>query len=154
MKKILTNEALLAAYNILNGASYKQMDDADKIKLWRIARAMKPSATQFEADSKDAAEKLKPEGVEAMLEKAREYEMKKKSGETDKLPLSDEEYQNWMQTVWVPYSNLVNKAVADIAKKEVEIEFEPLSEDAFTKLMASNDWQIGQVTTIGELIVE
>ena len=74
MKKIrLTNEKLLAAFNILNAATYKQMDDGDKIKLWRIVRAMKPSATQFEEASKDAAEKLKPEGIEAMLEKAREY---------------------------------------------------------------------------------
>ena len=155
MKKIrLTRDQLLAAFNILNAANYKQMDDGDKIKLWRIVRAMKPSATQFEEASKDAAEKLKPEGIEAMLEKAREYEQKMKSGKADKLPLTEEEYQTWMREVWLPYSNLVNKAVGDIAQTEVEIEFEPLTEEAFGKLMASNDWKIQQADVVGELIIE
>ena len=155
MKKIrLTNEKLLAAFNILNAATYKQMDDADKIKLWRIVRAMKPSATQFEEASKDASDKLKPEGIEAMFEKAREYEQKIKAGKADNLPLTEDEYQTWMRDVWLPYLNLVNKATAPIAKTEVDIEFEPLSEEAFGKLMASNDWMIKQADMVGELIIE
>jgi arsenate reductase-like glutaredoxin family protein len=115
---------------------------------------MKPSATQFEEASKDASDKLKPEGIEAMFEKAREYEQKIKAGKADKLPLTEEEYQTWMRDVWLPYLNLVNKATAPIAKTEVDIEFEPLSEEAFGKLMASNDWMIKQADMVGELIIE
>ena len=60
MKKVtLTTEKVLTAFNVLKGASYQKMTDDDKIKLWKIARSMKPIATKFEEDSKDAAEKLK-----------------------------------------------------------------------------------------------
>ena len=78
MKKVtLTTEKVLTAFNVLKGASYQKMTDDDKIKLWKIARSMKPIATKFEDDSKDAAEKLKPEGLDEQLEKAKEYEQKK-----------------------------------------------------------------------------
>jgi hypothetical protein len=58
-KKIKTSE-ILAAYNTLNSAKYGSMDDADKIKVWKITRVLKPIATKFDEDSKDAAEKMKP----------------------------------------------------------------------------------------------
>ena len=155
MKKIrIKNEEVLHAFNIINAANYKQLDDADKIKLYKIARAMKPSARQFEEDSRDAAEKLKPEGIDAKLQKAQEYEAKTKAGDTDKLPMTAEEYQKFIQTEWLPFNNLVQKAVREFADKEIELEFEPLTEEAFGKLMASNDWTIEKATTIGDLIVE
>ena len=153
-KKILKTENVLAAYRVLGGAKYAKLSDEDKIKVFKICIALKPIATKYDEDSKDAAEKLKPEGIEAMLEKAREYEQKMKAGKADKLALTEEEYQTWMREVWLPYSNLVNKAVGDIAQTEVEIEFEPLSEEAFGKLMASNDWKIQQADVVGELIIE
>ena len=155
MKKIrIKNEEVLHAFNIINAANYKQLDDADKIKLYKIARAMKPSARQFEDDSRDAAEKLKPEGIDAKLEKAREYELKTKKGETDKLPMTVDEYQAFLQEEWLPFNSLVQKAVREFADKVVDLEFEPLSEEAFGKLMASNDWTVEKAMTIGALIVE
>ena len=155
MKKIqIKNEEVLNAFNIINAANYKQLDDSDKIKLYKIARAMKPSALQFEDDSRDAAEKLKPEGIDAKLEKAREYELKTKKGETDKLPMTADEYQAFIQEEWLPFNSLVQKAVREFADKVVDLEFEPLSEEAFGKLMASNDWTIEKAMTIGALIVE
>lgn len=51
------------------------------------------------------------------------------------------------------YNRLVADAVKEFADKEVEIEFEPLSEDAFGKLMASNEWTMEQTVEIGMLIV-
>lgn len=153
MKKVLKTEKLMEAFNILNAATYKKLDDADKVKLWKIARAMKPVAKQFEEDSKDAAEKLKPENLDTQLEKARDYEAKKQNGDDD-LPMTDAEYQAFIREVWTPFNTLVAKAVREFADKEVEIDFEPLSEDAFGKLMASNDWTIQKADVIGNLIIE
>lgn len=153
MKKVLKTEKLMEAFNILNAATYKKLDDADKVKLWKIARAMKPVAKQFEEDSKDAAEKLKPENLDTQLEKARDYEAKKQNGDDD-LPMTDAEYQAFIREVWTPFNQLVAKAVREFADKEVEIDFEPLSEEAFGKLMASNDWTIQKADVIGNLIIE
>lgn len=154
MKKILKKGDVMLAFSILDSANYKQLDDADKIKLWKIARVMKPVAKQLEDDSRDAAEKLKPEDFDAQLEKAKEFEAKKEKGDTDKLPMTDNEYQEFIREVYHPFNNLVQKAVNDESEKEVELEYEPLTEEAFGKLMASNDWKIRQVMTLGNLIVE
>ena len=40
-----------------------------------------------------------------------------------------------------------------MADKEVTLDFEPISEDAFTKLMNSNDWTMAQALAVGEIIV-
>ena len=152
MKTKVTTEKILSVYNILKGASYQKMSDDDKIKLWKIARTMKPIATKFEDDSKDAAEKLKPEGLEVTLEKAKEYEQKKQKGDTD-LPMTEAEYLEFINGDWAKFNNLLTKAVKEFADAEVELEFEPLNEDSFSKLIASNDWKMEQVMIVSEVIV-
>lgn len=154
MKKTLKTEAILEVWNILNSANYKKLDDSDKIKLWKTARVLKPIAKQFEEDSKDAAEKMKPEGLDELLEKAKEYEAKKQKGEADDLPLTDQEYQSFIRDKWSPFNQLVAKAVKEFAEKEVEIDIEPLTEEAFGKLMASNDWSVEKAMVVGEFITE
>lgn len=152
MKTKVTTEKILSVYNILKGASYQKMSDDDKIKLWKIARTMKPIATKFDDDSKDAAEKLKPEGIEVTLEKAKEYEQKKQKGDTD-LPMTEAEYLGFINGDWAKFNNLLTKAVKEFADAEVELEFEPLNEDSFSKLIASNDWKMEQVMIVSEVIV-
>ena len=155
MKKVtLTTEKVLTAFNVLKGASYQKMTDDDKIKLWKIARAMKPIATKFDEDSKDAAEKLKPEGFDDDLRKAQEYERvtKDKDADASKLEMGAAEYGEFIKKL-KEMNKLVADALKEFADKEVDIDFEPISEDAFTKLMASNDWTMEQAVMIGELIV-
>ena len=154
MKKVkLTTEKVLAAYNVLKGASYQKMGDDDKIKLWKIAREMKPIATKFDDDSKDAAEKMKPEGFDEQLQNAQEYERvtKDANADTSKLKMGAAEYNEFIKTVQ-DYNKLVSKAIKDFADKEVVLAFEPLSDDAFCKLMASNDFKVEQTIILGDII--
>ena len=154
MTKKVKTEQVLGAFNVLNTAKYAKMDDADKIKVWKIARALKPIATKFDEDSKDAAEKLKPEGFDDDLRKAQEYERVTKDKEADasKLEMGAAEYGEFIKKL-KEMNKLVADALKEFANKEVDIDFEPISEDAFTKLMASNDWTMEQAVMIGELIV-
>lgn len=156
MKTKITTEKVLNAYRIISGAKYTKMDDADKIKVWKIARALKPVATKFDEDSKDAAEKMKPsEDFADNLQKAQEFERitKEKDFDASKLPMGAAEYNEFIKKLQ-DYNRLVGDAVKEFADKEVVIEFEPLSEDAFGKLMASNEWTMEQAVEIGMLIVQ
>ena len=84
------------------------------------------------------------------MQKGAEYENfidKNKEGEP---PISAEEYKE-IKKKYVEYKTLVNKALQELQNKEEEIEFEPLSEMAFGKLMASNDWQIKELNLISFL---
>lgn len=154
-KKIKTSE-ILAAYNVLNSAKYGSMEDADKIKVWKITRALKPIATKFDEDSKDAAEKMKPKDkdFDEKLQKAQEYERKVRDSKTDAkdLPMGAAEYEAFIEK-FKEYNKLVGKAVEDFANKEVKVSFEPLNDDAFGKLMASNEWTMGQAVALSEIIV-
>ena len=158
MKKTIKTSDILNAYNVLKMAKYSAMEDADKIKAWKIARALKPIATKFDDDSKDAAEKLKPEidgGFDEVLGKAQEYERMIRDTKADmsKLPMGAAEYNAFI-TKFKEYNKLVGKAVEEFANVENEIEFEPLSENAFGKLIASNDWTVGQVEVLGDIVCE
>lgn len=155
MKTKITTEKVLNTYRIISGAKYTKMDDADKIKVWKIARALKPVADKFEDDSKDAADKMKPsEDFADNLQKAQEFERitKEKNFDASKLPMGVAEYNEFIKK-FQDYNRLVGEAVKEFADKEVEIEFEPLSEESFGKLMASNEWTMEQTVEIGMLIV-
>ena len=156
MKELnIKTEKVLGAYQVLNAAKYTKLDDGDKIKVWKIARALKPIATKFDEDSKDAADKMKPDGFDEKLHDAQEYERvtKDASADASNLKMGAAEYNAFINTL-KSYNKLVTDAVKDFADKEVSVSFEPLSEDAFGKLMASNDWTMEQTVEIGMLIVE
>ena len=157
MKKLtLTTEKVLAAFNVLSSAKYSKLDDADKIKVWKITRKLKPVAEKFDEDSKDAAEKMKPtEDFDERLAKAQEYERTVKQTDFDasKLPMGAAEYGKFIEE-FKSYQKLVNDTISDFAKKEVEVEIETISEDAFGKLMASNDWNMAQVVALDGIVTE
>ena len=158
MKKSIKTSEILAAYNVLNTAKYGSMEDSDKIKVWKITRTLKPIATKFDEDSKDAAEKMKPKyegGFDETLQKAQEYErmIRDPKADTKKLPMGAAEYDAFIEK-FKEYNKLVGKAVEDFANKEVKIDIEPLSDDAFGKLMASNEWTMGQAVALSEIICE
>lgn len=158
MKKNVTKKTgeIAALYGVLSNAKYTNLEDADKIRLWKIARVMKPVATQFEEDKQSAAKDLAPyETFGEDVEKAQAYEaaVKKPDCDATKLPMGAAEYERVIEEI-KKYNNLVFEATKEYGEKEVEIEFEPLTEDAFVKLMSGNDWSIGVASEIGDLISE
>lgn len=152
MKKSIKTEEILKVYNIIAQAKYNKLDDDNKINLWKISRILKPIQTQYEDDIKDIQEKMKPtEDYQDKLQKAREYENSIKEGKTTEI--SKEEYDNFIKE-YISYNNTIQKAVTKLLNKEVEIEFNSLSEEAFGKLLSSNDWNLEQTNILGEFIVE
>ena len=154
MKQTLRTDKAIALYRTMDTAKYGKMADEDKVRVWKIARAMRPVALGFEEESSSAAEKMKPsEDFSERWQRAQEYERMKNQGATDTLPMTDTEYRSFVAE-FRRYDALVNKAVGELGAKEVELEFEGISEDAFGKLMASNEWTINQALELGMLIIE
>ena len=67
--------------------------------------------------------------------------------------MTEAEYLAFINGDWAKFNKLLAKAVKEFADAEVELEFDALSEDAFAKLMASNDWKVDQVMTVADLII-
>ena len=154
MKEVtLTTEKVLGAHNIIGQAKYSKLDDGDKIKVWKIARMLKPIADKFREDSQDAAQKMKPsEDFDERWQKAQAFEQMQKANEDmSKAPIGAAEYFEFVRE-FQSYQRLVDGAVSEFAKKEVTLSIDTLSEDAFGKLLASNDWTMQQVTDIDFII--
>lgn len=144
----MKSQEALAVYNILKGAKYTKMADADKMKAWKACRSLKSAATAFEDACKDAAQSLKPDGdYDVQLRRAMQYEQHR-----DQSDMTDEEYQAFIAT-FKEYNRLVGEAVKEYGDKEVEITFDPLTEEAFGALMASNDWNMQQVGVVEDYLL-
>jgi hypothetical protein len=152
MKKVeLKTKRIIEAFKTLDSSKYQKLSDDDKIKVWKIIRALKPIALEYEEAIEDAKVRLVPsDDYEMKFQKAQLYEHMKKEGKNT-LPMSEEEYNAFIP-VFKGYMELLAKAINDGLKEVHSIEFEPLSEEAFGKLMASNDWSFGQAGKLDFII--
>lgn len=133
-----TTEKAVVAFRILNNAKIGKMKDGDKFNVVKIMKELKPVATNYDDFIKLAAEKCKPEGIE-------EIQGKVQGGE--KLEADE-------QKAWEKYNSDVAKCVQDELSKEVEFSFVPMSEEGFKGLLASNDFAIGEIMALYDVVGE
>lgn len=131
-----TTEKAVVAYRILSNAKIGKMKDGDKFNSVKIMKELKPVATAYDDFIKDAAEKLKPEGIE---------EIQRKVQGNEKLTAEE-------QKLWDKYNADVAKCVQDELAKEVEFSFQPMSEEGFKGLLASNDLNLAEIMALDEVI--
>ena len=144
----MKSQEALAVWKILSQAKYSKMSDADKVKAWKACRSLKSAATAFEDACKDAAQSMKPDGdYDGQLRRAMQYEQHR-----DRSDMTDEEYRAFLDD-FKKYNTLVGDAVREYGEKEVEVSFEPLSDEAFGALMASNDWNMQQADMVGDYLL-
>ena len=163
MKKKLKTEVIIALFRMLNEAKYAKMNDDGKIKTWRILRALKPIAVKFDDDMKTAREKLRPDGYDELLKKAQQLENdeRKDFGATN-TPEREQDFAKMLREKYADYAKfqdahmemlkLVEKAMHEYAEQEVEVKFDPLSDNDFEHLMTSNDWTMTQAGFLADNI--
>ena len=61
---------------------------------------------------------------------------------------------NTINTYFAEYNKRVEACLKEEAEKEVELTFDKLSEEAFSKLVASNDWTCGQIMALSDAVAE
>lgn len=127
---------VVAAFRLINTAKISKMEDSEKFALIKAVKHLKKVGTDFEDFLKDAQERLKPENFDKIAAK---YQSKEE--------LTADE----MATL-----NKYNKDVADCVQgeldKEVELDFEPLPEEALGRFIASNDFTVAEIMNISDVI--
>lgn len=139
-------KSIVEAYKLLGNAKTTNLDDADKAKILKARKAMRPIADEFEAFLKDAQEMFKPEGWEETQNKLAQWQQ-----EGEKTTLSEDERKS-INKALIGYQSAIDKAVKAELDKEVEIEIEKLSEGSDIKLMSANDWTPNQLDLIDMLL--
>lgn len=133
---------IVKAYRIINEAKLTKMEDADKYKVIKAIRALKPIATSFDDFTKEAQERLKGEEFANMQKKAEQWQ---KEGEKTTLTMDERIAINRFFT---DYNKRVEECVKEEAEKEVSPEYGRLSEEAFSKLIGSNDWSVKEILAV------
>lgn len=134
-----TTDKAVTAYKILNGARLTdKMTDDDKFAVIGIMKVLKPVAVNYDDFYKDAVEKLKPEGIEPVLEKINRQQ-----------PLTGEE-----QSMAALFDRTLGNCVAPELNKEIELDFEPLNEEAMKGLISGNNFTVSQVMALYDIIGE
>lgn len=143
----MKTEVIVKAYSKINASKITKMEDADKFKVIKMAKAMKPIATAYEDFVKDAQEKLKDEKFDEVQKKAQQWQQE---GENTTLTIEERkginEYLN-------AYYNKVNECVKEENAKEHELTYDRLTEEAFGKFVASNDFEVSEMVMMEEVMV-
>lgn len=146
--------AITNVYAILNEAKLTKMEDADKFKVIKALRVIKPIAKGYEDFVEDAKNKLKDEKYEDMSNKAHDWNKANQNKKRSSLTDADIAELEAINEYFVGYNKRIETCLKEEAEKEVEVEFEKLSEDAFCKLVSSNDWTCSQILSLSDVIVK
>ena len=143
----IKTEKIVALYNVLSNAKLTKLEDSDKYKVIKILRKLKPVAESFEVYKEDALKRLQPENWEEILPKYSQL----RSGNAGEL--TEEEIKEVSIAVF-NYDRKVNECIAEELALEVDIDMPMLSEAAFEKLLASNDWDAKTAMNTADEIVK
>lgn len=133
---------ILDAYSRIENATATKLKEDDVIKLLKARKAMRPHVNEYKDFLKDAQDKFKPENWDDVQAKAQKWQQE---GENTTLTEAERIEVN---RVGFEYNKKVQSAVKDELEKEIEIEFEKLSENADTRLMIENRWTPAQLEEI------
>ena len=153
-KKVKTKEVLVA-WQVLGQAKYDKLDNDQKVRVFHIGQMLKPIATAFSDYSADAAEKMQPSAdFQERWDKAKVYETMTANPKADmeQLPMGPAEYKEFMVKEYFPFDRLWKKAIKDEGDKEVELKFDPISEEVLFALADANKWNVDQTTAVAAVV--
>lgn len=131
-----TTNQIVTAFRLINPAKLTKMENTERFALILAIRQLKKVNADFEDFLKDAQERLKPEDFDKIVSKVQARE-----------ELTPEE-----SAIINKYNRDVEDCVKDELDKEVELTFEPLSEDALGRFIASNDFSVNEILAIEDVI--
>ena len=127
---------IVDAYKLLDNTKSSTLDDTEKSKILKARKVMRPFVTEYEAFEKDCNEMHKYKGLEKDVELYNSVLNKSRQGKENEV--TEEEVNGWKRVM--EYDQKVRKSLHEEEIKEVEIEFDKLSEGSDVKLMSANDW--------------
>lgn len=152
MKKSVKKQTIINVYQVLNDASLGKMEVTDRFAFIKALRPIKQIYTEFNDFREDAVSRLKPENYEKIVENVQKFNQMSQEEREDAL--KDKEFAASLQANG-EFNLNVEMCFRDELAKDIELEFAPLSEEAFGKLMESNQqWNAGQIIELQDLLCE
>lgn len=152
MKKSVKKQTIINVYPMLNDASLGKMEVVDRFVFIKALRPLKKIYTEYSDFREDAVNRLKPENYEKIVENVQRFNQM--GQEEREAALKDKEITDALQANG-EFNLNIEMCFRDELAREIELEIAPLSEDAFGKLMESNQqWNAGQIIELQDLLCE
>lgn len=132
-------------YKVLNGCKLTGMVSSSKMTVLNNLRKLRPISETYEADVKDAIERIKPEGFDDLMKKVREHNDAVNTG--GKPVMSGDELRD-ASSIIEGYNKEVNDFVEKILDEDADIELEKLDTPNLEKLLDANDIEASQLAII------
>ena len=142
----VTVKQVVECYNVLDKAKATKLEVSDVIKILDARKAMRPTATDYDAFLKDCQEKFKPEDWDSIQKDLQQWQ-----NEGENTTLSEERRIELNKAV-IGYQNNINKALKSELEREIELDIEPLSKEARAKLMVENGWSIAEYDIVENVL--
>lgn len=142
----MKTSTIIEVYKALKEAKLTKMESKEKFQVIKIMREIKPTAEEWDSFISTVDEKLKGENHDEMAEKIKQWQ---KEGENTTLTLDErKEVNEYIAKYNAERNELVNAEM----EKEVEVKYERISQEAFERLVDSNDLSVGVMEMLyGEL---
>lgn len=128
------------AYNALSKATIATLNDKERLTIFRIRRALKPTAEEYNDFEKDAIDALKGVGFDDMAAKA------------EAGTLQGEELVKWLNMAATYNKSLTHELKAKQAE-DVDIALpERINESVADKIIAENKWSAGMMDALDVII--
>lgn len=139
------------AYRILKSAKLTKMDDADKLKTIKAMRVLRPVSEEYDKDVEEGRKALQDDKFEEMQQKAQKHneavQEKRQEGLLGYSELKE------LNEYFTSYDKSVRKMLQELDDKELTLTIGRLSEEAFGKMAASNDFTGEELETLYNVIV-
>lgn len=139
------------AYKILKRAKLTKMDEADKLTVIKAMRALRPVAETYDKDTEEGRRALQDDRFDDMQQKAQKHNEAIQEKKQDGL-LSYSDLKE-LNEYFTSYDRSVRKMLQELDDKELTLTIGRLSEEAFGKLAASNDFNGEELETLFNVIV-
>lgn len=149
MKKTVKDFEIENIYPVLDKAKYAKMDAQGRRQVFAAMYAMKKVMTDYNSYREELVKRLRPENAEEIARLVDEFNAMPQ-GERESA-IKDKKYADALKAN-LEFSNEVQKCLFE---KESELDFAPLSDEAFDALCDSNpDWDFGQSMALHDILCE
>lgn len=139
-------------YEVLSSVKLTGMTTSAKMTILENIRTLKPATQAYKSDCDDAIRMLRPEGFDAIEEKANRHNEAIRA-KNDKDQLSPEELQKVNET-YAAYIKEVEVRAKELGEVEHDISLKSIDQSEFEKLCEANDLPAGSLFVMCENLIK
>lgn len=142
---------IIKASEILRKAKVTKMETVDKMAVVRTSVAIGRVAKESTNLIDELKEKMKDERHESMTARHEEFVQKHQGKKYDELTPDQLAELKELNAYFERYRDAVNDASREELERDVRPDIKPISEDAFNKLVESNDLTVEELAVLSEV---